>query len=106
MRPHEGSFSASSAVTDTSLVQIVTAMRLFLPRVSIALSTRENKSFRDNLIPLGITMMSASSSTGVGGHTLEEEGLKQFEISDTRNLEEVKQALKRAGYQPVLKNWA
>ena len=106
MRPHEGLFSESSAVNDTSLVQIVTSMRLFLPRASIALSTRENKTLRDHLLALGITMMSASSSTGVGGHTLEAEGLRQFEISDTRNLEEVKQALHRAGYQPVLKNWS
>lgn len=106
MRPHEGSFKQSSIVSDKDLVQIVTAMRIFLPRATIALSTREEKNFRDHLIPLGITQMSASSSTGVGGHTLPEKSLKQFEISDTRDLEEVKQAIRAAGYQPVLKDWS
>ena len=106
MRPHEGSFKQASIVSDKDLVQIVTAMRIFLPRATIALSTREEKSFRDHLIPLGITQMSASSSTGVGGHTLPEKSLKQFKISDTRDLEEVKQAIRAAGYQPVLKDWS
>ncbi len=107
MRPHEGSFQQVSRVSDTNLVQIITALRLFLPKASIALSTREEKTFRNHLIPLGITMMSASSSTGVGGHTQSEGGgLKQFEISDTRTLEEVRQAIRFAGYQPVLKNWS
>ena len=106
MRPHEGSFKQAALVSDKDLVQIVTAMRIFLPRASIALSTREEKTFRDHLIPLGITQMSASSSTGVGGHTLPDKSLEQFEISDTRNLEEVKQAIRSAGYQPVLKDWS
>ena len=106
IRPHKQILHPLTIVKDADLVQIVTAMRLFLPRASIALSTRENKSLRDHLIPLGITMMSASSNTQVGGHTLPEKGLKQFEISDTRNLEELKKAIRLAGYQPVLKNWS
>lgn len=106
MRPHEGRFKQKTLVSDKDLVMIILALRLFLPRASIALSTREEKIFRDHLIPLGITQMSASSSTAVGGHTLSQESLKQFEISDTRNLEEVKQAIRSAGYQPVLKDWS
>jgi len=105
IQPHEGSYKPESIVSDSDLVQIVAAMRLFLPRASIALSTREDRELRDNLLPLGITRMSASSSTAVGGHTIDHGSLKQFEISDKRDLEQVKEAIYSAGYQPVLKDW-
>ncbi len=105
IQPHEGCYKPESIVRDSELVQIVTAMRLFMPRASIALSTRENRELRDNLMPLGITRMSASSSTAVGGHTINQNGFKQFEISDKRDLEQVKLAIRSAGYQPVLKDW-
>jgi len=63
---------------------------------------------RENLLPLGITRMSAGSSTKVGGHTVICNGqpsLPQFEIADTRNVEEIKIMLAAKGYQPVLKDW-
>jgi len=59
-------------------------------------------------LPLGITRMSAGSSTCVGGHTSgnpKELNPPQFEISDTRNVEEIKAMLAEKGYQPVLKDW-
>jgi len=52
--------------------------------------------------------MSAGSSTRVGGHITEAKGSHdagQFEISDTRNIEEMMAALERRGYQGVLKDW-
>jgi len=75
-----------------------------LPRIGITLSTRESALLRDNLLPLGITKMSAGSTTQVGGHTIEIQS-KQFEILDTRNVKQIKEMLLKKGYQPVLKNW-
>jgi 2-iminoacetate synthase len=108
IRPQAGNFSVPYQVTDENIVQILVALRIFLPRIGIALSTRENAEFRDNLIPLGITRMSAGSSTCVGGHTAKvftDKSAPQFEISDDRDVEEMKRALEGKGYQPVLKDW-
>lgn len=108
LRPHAGFFSAAETVTDRNIVQMITALRIFLPRLGIAVSTREDALFRDNLLPLGVTRLSAGSSTKVGGHTREPGGESdrgQFEISDTRDVEEIKAMVSARGYQPVLKDW-
>jgi 2-iminoacetate synthase len=108
LRPHWGDFKIACVVSDKNMAQIVTALRIFLPRLGISLSTRENAELRDNLLPLGITRMSAASSTQVGGHTIEsgkELNLPQFEISDRRSLKEMRAMLSAKGYQPVLKDW-
>lgn len=106
IRPQTGNFKAIHPVSDKNIVQVILALRLFLPRASISLSTRENYLFRDNLIPLGITRLSAGSTTYVGGHTIETaDSLAQFEISDFRSVNEIKSMLERKGYQPVLKDW-
>jgi len=104
MRPHEGTFKDIIEVSDKDLVQIILALRIFLPRVGITVSTRESAYMRDNLLALGITKMSAGSTTAVGGHTIDEDS-KQFDISDGRNVEEIKTMLTAKGYQPVLKDW-
>lgn len=108
LRPYGGNFKADSPVSDKNVVQIITALRIFLPRLGITLSTRESSSLRENLLPLGITRISAGSSTRVGGHTIEspeESNPGQFEISDTRSVQEIKNMLTEKGYQPVLKDW-
>ena len=73
------------------------------------ISTREDPDFRENLIAVGLTRMSAGSSTYVGGHTADIIGTgdqkPQFEISDKRSVAEMMDALQRKGYQPVLKDW-
>lgn len=105
MRPHNGEFHPKFNVDDRSLVQIMLAFRLFMPRAGITVSTRECAEFRDNLIGLGATKMSAGSSTEVGGHTLESKSEGQFDISDKRNVEEMKKSIYSKGYQPVFKDW-
>ncbi|WP_300671438.1 2-iminoacetate synthase ThiH [Desulfoluna sp.] len=104
MRPHAGCYEPAHAVTDTDIVQCMTAFRLFLPRVGITMSTRESAEFRDNVLPLGITRLSAGSCTSVGSHT-EEEGSGQFDISDERSVLEMAANLKTRGYQPVYQDW-
>lgn len=105
IRPHEGDFTPDYDVTDKNMVQIMTALRIFLPRCGITVSTRERKEFRNNILPLGVTKMSAGVSTKVGGHTQEEKDTGQFDISDERSVVDMACDLKTMGYQPVYKDW-
>ena len=99
-------FDVIHPVNDREFVQIMLALRMFLPEVGFNLSTREPQHLRDRLIPLGVTMMSAGSSTRPGGYQLHgEETLEQFEIEDTRSPAEVVAAIERAGYDPVWKDF-
>ncbi|MDQ2085933.1 2-iminoacetate synthase ThiH [Herbivorax sp. ANBcel31] len=105
IRPHTGDFNSIFYVEDKNIVQIMLALRLFMPRAGITISTREDAEFRDNLIGLGVTKMSAGSSTEVGGHTLDEKSDGQFDISDQRSVEEMKDTIYKKGFQPVFKDW-
>ncbi|TCO77480.1 2-iminoacetate synthase ThiH [Marinisporobacter balticus] len=105
IRPHAGVFEDVYPVSDKNLVQYMLALRIFLPYLGINLSTRESAKFRDHLIALGITKISAGVSTEVGGHSSEDKGEGQFEISDSRNVDEMKEVILANGYQPVFKDW-
>jgi len=88
-------------VRERQLLQVLLAYRLFLPFAGISLSTRESPRFRDNVMGVAATKMSAGVKVSVGGHDRDEKGDEQFEISDPRSVEEVKAALKARGLQPV-----
>lgn len=104
--PHIGSFQPASPVSERQLVQIMLALRIFLPRVGITISTRERQGFREHLIGLGVTKMSAGVSTAVGGHAARyEDEPGQFEISDQRSVAEMYRVITELGYKPVLKDW-
>ena len=98
-------FKPINPISDKQLVQMLCALRLFLPQAGLVLSTRESGTFRDNLISLGTTQMSAESKTSPGGYlNCNQEG-EQFNVSDKRSVEEVSQAIKLKGYEPVFKDW-
>ena len=106
INPAEGGYEAADPVDDRTFVQFMTALRLFLPRCGITVSTRERAAFRDHLMGLGATRFSAGSCTGVGGYAdREERRTPQFEISDERSVDQVVQAIREHGYQPVYKDW-
>ncbi len=106
LRPHAGRFEPVYPVTDRDLVQIILALRLFFPRAGISISTRESARLRDNLIPLGVTRMSAGSVTRVGGYASgSDDSHPQFEISDERSVSEMITLIRGKGYDPVLKDW-
>ena len=105
LRPAAGGFEPAEPVSDRDFVQLLCALRIFLPDVGITLSTREPAELRDALVPLGITSMSAGSHTEPGGYASETEAEPQFEISDGRSASEVAGALRAAGYDPVWKDW-
>lgn len=102
----EGGFQPGFPVDDRSFVQFMTALRIFLPRSGLTVSTREKAAFRDHLIHLGATRFSAGSCTGVGGYAeADKRRTLQFEISDQRSVTDVVQAISAQGYQPIYKDW-
>ena len=102
----EGNFKPQHELSDRTFVQLLTAFRIFLPRVGLNVSTREKAEFRNNILPLGITRMSAGSKTIVGGYAGSEKGnTPQFDISDSRSTEDIIISIKEKGFQPVLKDW-
>lgn len=90
-------------VHEPQLLQVMLAYRLFMPYAGITISTRERAGFRDNVIGMVATKISAGVSVGVGGHDDEigKKGDEQFEISDPRSVEEVHNSLLKRGLQPV-----
>lgn len=88
-------------VHERQLLQIMLAHRLFMPFAGITISTRERAGFRDHVIGMVATKISAGVSVGVGGHKEEEKGDEQFEIADPRSVPEVHQMLLSRGLQPV-----
>lgn len=95
-------------VSDRNFVQALLAFRCFMPQAGITLSTREPAHLRDKLVPLGVTRVSAGVCTAVGGHAGEISGddrEPQFDISDSRSVEEMVEALEGLGYQPVFTDW-
>lgn len=91
-----------TAVTDAQLFQILCAYRIFLPYASITVSTRETETFRNHVMGVVATKVSAGVSTGVGHHADgDSEGDEQFEISDHRSVDDMVSALKRQDLQPV-----
>ncbi|MEG2419299.1 MAG: 2-iminoacetate synthase ThiH [Eubacterium sp.] len=94
-------------VHQRELVQVMTAYRLFLPFASMTISTRESADFRDHIIGVGATKISAGVSVGIGAHQEEdfEPGDAQFEISDGRSVDEVYQAILSQNLQPVMSDY-
>lgn len=94
-------------VKDDDFKQLVAVLRLSVPYAGMILSTREASAFRDEVIQLGISQVSAGSSTGVGGYMEAKQGLAgmskekpQFEVGDHRSPEEIIRGLCRDGYVP------
>ena len=94
-------------VSDNEFIQMIALLRCELPEVGIVLSTRESQQLRDQIIEMGmgITRMSAGSSTEPGGYSQPDQSLKQFNISDHRSPQEVALVIQQKGYEPVWKDW-
>ena len=92
-------------VHEPQLLQVVCAYRIFMPFASITISTRERAGFRDNVIGIAATKISAGVDVGIGGHSGEDKGDEQFEISDARTVDEVYHANEAQGLQPVMADY-
>lgn len=105
LRPAAGGFKGPTEVTDSDFVQAICALRLVLPEAGIVLSTREPERLRDALIGVGVTHMSAGSSTEPGGYEHPGEAAEQFSIDDERPPAAVAESIAAHGYEPVWKDW-
>lgn len=105
LRPFSGGLEPKVEMNDRELVQLICAYRLFNEEVELSISTRESANFRNNIIKLGITSISAGSKTNPGGYAVESESLEQFEISDERSPAEIAKIITQQGYEPVWKDW-
>ena len=100
-------------VHEKQLCQIICAYRIFLPFAGITVSSRESSEFRDGIVKIAATKVSAGVSTGVGDHqskyTGEDDGAEggdeQFEINDNRSLDKMYQDISDEGLQPVLNDY-
>lgn len=101
-------------VHEKQLLQILCAYRIFLPFAGITVSSRESKEFRNGIVKIAATKVSAGVSTGIGEHKdlyeKDEKSLNtaddtQFEIADTRSVEEMYHDLKDEGMQPVMNDY-
>ena len=100
-------------VHETQLCQILCAYRIFLPFVGITVSSRESARFRNGIVKIAATKISAGVSTGIGDHESKysgkeaqgDQGDEQFEIDDDRSLEKMYQDMAEEGLQPVLNDY-
>lgn len=99
-------------VGERQLCQILCAYRIFLPFAGITVSSRESASFRNGIVKIAATKISAGVSTGIGDHESKytgkensEEGDAQFEIADNRSLAQMYRDMKAEGLQPVLNDY-
>lgn len=99
-------------VGESQLCQILCAYRLFLPFAGITVSSRESKQFRDGIVKIAATKISAGVSTGIGDHESKytgkgssAEGDEQFEINDGRSFKQMYEDMSEEGLQPVLNNY-
>ncbi len=105
LRPATGLIEPKVAITDKELMQLICAWRIYNEEIELSVSTRENEHFRDHIIKLGATTISAGSKTNPGGYAVEPESLEQFEIDDSRSPSEFIEVIKQQGYEPVMKDW-
>jgi 2-iminoacetate synthase len=104
LRPLAGEFESRFSVDDRAFVQYMTAFRIFMPSAGITVSTRESEFFRDSILPMGPTKMSAGVSTAVGANT-GKVSESQFEIADGRSAAQMRNDLLARGFQPVMVDW-
>ena len=100
-------------VHEKQLCQIICAYRIFLPFVGITVSSRESSTFRNGIVRIAATKVSAGVSTGIGDHeskytgkeSAAAKGDEQFEINDARSLDTMYQDITGEGLQPVLNDY-
>ena len=100
-------------VHEKQLCQIICAYRIFLPFAGITVSSRESAEFRNGIVKIAATKISAGVSTGIGDHEYKysgkdeggDHGDEQFEINDNRSLDKMYEDISEEGLQPVLNDY-
>jgi 2-iminoacetate synthase len=105
LRPFINGMYFEETISERQLLQAALAYRLFMPFAGQTISSRESPRFRDNIVGLSATRISAGVSVGIGGHSEEMKGDEQFSISDPRTVSEIRRALIEKGMQPVFNDY-
>ena len=105
LRPAEGYVEPNFIMEDIDLLQLMFAYRIWNEDVELSISTRESEHFRNNIIGLGVTSMSAGSKTNPGGYAVDQDSLAQFEICDNRSTQEIHRLIQSKGYDAVWTDW-
>ena len=105
LRPCKNAEDRINPVSESDLLQVSMAYRIFMPYAGQTISTRERPGFRDGIVGLTATKISAGVSVGIGEHSGKEHGDGQFIISDPRSVDEIIRALKNKGLQPVMSDY-
>ena len=104
LRPAKGGFEPHSPVSDAKLLQIICAWRIFDNELDLTISTRESAQVRDLILPVGITALSAGSSTEPGGYAHKGQNLEQWTVNDARPVDEVVKVMEESGFDAVFHN--
>lgn len=107
LQPIKGEEFSDAYVNDITMIKIICMTRIFFPRVGINLSTRESGQLRNHAIELGVTRISAESSTVVGGYSDDtaDNVNPQFDVKDSRSVKEIIRYLKDKNFDPILTDW-
>lgn len=92
-----------NGINDDIFAKIVACLRVSVPYTGLIISTRESQKCRERVLHLGVSQISGGSKTSVGGYAEEEpeeEDSSQFDVSDTRTLDDVVNWLMKMGYIP------
>ena len=99
-------------VHEKELCQVLCAYRIFLPFAGITVSSRESRQFRNGIVKIAATKVSAGVSTGIGDHKAKytgqenkDAGDEQFEIADSRSFDQMYNDIEDEGLQPVLNDY-
>ena len=93
----------TNAISDDIFAKIVAVLRIAVPYTGLIVSTRESQKSRERVLHLGVSQISGASSTSVGGYAekeKEEDNSAQFDVSDSRTLDEIVNWLLEMGYIP------
>ena len=111
---HTGLPNKNYLMSNRAITQLICAFRMLLPHANIVLSTREHAALRNGLVRLGVTTMSAGSSTEPGAYSNFEESNwspkqkqpgEQFHIADDRSPREIASMISSQGYEPIWKDF-
>jgi len=105
LRPPADEKFSEFKITENILEKIFILFRLLFPDAELNVSTRERPEFRNSIVKYAATTMSAASGTYPGAYSGMKKELEQFEIQDTRTVEEICNDIEQIGLQPIFKYW-
>ncbi|MBE2985980.1 2-iminoacetate synthase ThiH [Campylobacter sp. RM12920] len=92
-------------VRERELLQVICAYRIFMPSANITISTRERALFRDNAVKIAANKISAGVNVGIGAHSDNKKGDEQFEIEDSRSVDEICAMIRAQGLEPLMSEY-